>query len=281
MASSQQAVELLDSDKIKLVIEIENQRHLATLDIFDSINSTNTYLLECAKANAPSGSVCFAEQQKEGRGRLGRAWFSPRGANIYCSLLWYFPAAQRDLSALSLAVAVIVADTLRKYGIVAGIELKWPNDILFAGRKLAGILLERLPEKDGKIAVVMGIGLNLQLPPLHADVSNWIDVAEITGRVVARNYLAGLLVNELLLKMDVYQCQGLRPFLNDWQQYNMMRGKEIVVQTSAEKIVGVMTGITELGELLLLGDDGVTQRFRCGEVSVRNHNAIVVVPRNL
>ena len=90
MSSLQQTVELLDSDKIKLAIDNDKLPYLATLDIFDSINSTNTYLLECAKIAAPSGSVCFAEQQTKGRGRLGRLWYSPRGANIYCSLLWYF-----------------------------------------------------------------------------------------------------------------------------------------------------------------------------------------------
>jgi BirA family biotin operon repressor/biotin-[acetyl-CoA-carboxylase] ligase len=240
------------------------------MNIFDSINSTNTYLLACAKASAPSGSICFAEQQKEGRGRLGREWFSPRGANIYCSLLWYFPAVQQELGALSLAVAVMVVHALKKYGIVAGLELKWPNDILFSGRKLAGILLERLPEKDGEIAVVIGVGINLQLPSSHPEIANWIDVAEITGRAVARNYLAGLLVNELLGKLNLYQRQGLRPFLVEWRQYNTMRGKEVVVQTATEKIVGVMTDVTEQGELLLLCDDGKTQRFQCGEVSVRN-----------
>jgi BirA family biotin operon repressor/biotin-[acetyl-CoA-carboxylase] ligase len=269
MSSLQQTVELLDSDKIKLVIDNENLCYLATLDIFDSINSTNTYLLECAKVAAPTGSVCFAEQQTQGRGRLGRVWYSPRGANIYCSLLWYFPARQIDLGAFSIAVAVVIVQTLKKYGILAGIELKWPNDILFAGRKLAGILLERLPEKNGKIAMVIGVGLNLHLPENDAVMSNWIGLDEITGQPVARNFLAGLLVNELLATLNIYQTQGLRPFLDCWRQHNTLCGKEIMVHTPMEKIMGVMMDISAQGELLLKRADGEILRFQCGEVSIR------------
>jgi BirA family biotin operon repressor/biotin-[acetyl-CoA-carboxylase] ligase len=269
MSSLQIITEVLSIDAIKSAIESENQTRLAVLDIFDSINSTNTYLLECAKVGAPSGSVCFAEQQIQGRGRLGRTWFSPRGTNIYCSMLWYFSSEQTDLAGLSLAVAVMIAQALKKYGIAAGIELKWPNDILFSGRKLAGVLLERLPEKHGKTAVVMGVGLNLQLAQTEEDRANWIDVAEITRQPIARNYLAGLLVNELLSQITVYQQHGLRPFLDRWRFYNAMQGKEITVHTAREIITGVMEDISERGELLLRCKNGVLQCYQCGEVSVR------------
>jgi BirA family biotin operon repressor/biotin-[acetyl-CoA-carboxylase] ligase len=116
---------------------------------------------------------------------------------------------------------------------------------------------------------VIGIGLNLQLPSDDAVMANWIGLDEITGQPVARNYLAGLLVNELLATLNIYQTQGLRPFLDCWRQHNIFCGKEIIVHTPTEKITGVMMDISAQGELLLKGADGEIQRFQCGEVSIR------------
>ncbi len=268
MSNAPQAVEILDADVIKSVIQPDKLSYLSGLDIFDSINSTNSYLLTSAKSGTASGWVCFAEQQTKGRGRHGRTWLSPRGASLACSLLWRFPATQPDLSALSLAVAVIVAKVLQQYGIQAGIELKWPNDVYFQGRKLSGILLESLPEANGQIAVVIGIGLNLFMPHDQLKAVNAIDVAEITGQVVRRNYLAGLLINELLGQLPIYQRMGLSVFIEAWRELDVLQGKEVIVHTEKDKIIGVMQGINLQGELLLknaLGD----QRFKCGEVSVR------------
>ena len=135
--------------------------------------------------SGPSGWACFAEQQTHGRGRQERTWFSPYGKNIYCSLLWRFAISQGNLSGLSIAVAVMVVRALKKYGISAGIQVKWPNDILFSARKLAGILVER----SGS-AVVIGVGVNLNFS--QETETTWISLAEITQQPVARNYFAGL-----------------------------------------------------------------------------------------
>ncbi len=110
---------------------------LARLDIFNTIASTNTYLLDQAKVNPVSGWICLAEQQSKGRGRQGRTWFSPRGGNIYFSMLWQFREHKYDLSGLSLAVAVMLIHVLQQLGVSADLQLKWPNDIWIAGRKLA------------------------------------------------------------------------------------------------------------------------------------------------
>lgn len=246
------------------MVEPGKEQLLARLDIFDSIDSTNTYLLAQGKLGAVSGTVCLAEQQTQGRGRLGRVWYSPCGANIYCSLLWRFSSVSHDISGLSIAVATIVANTLRQYGILAGIQLKWPNDVLFAHRKLAGILLERSDQSG----VVIGIGLNIDVS--SAGEKSWIDLSEIMGRVVSRNYLVGLLINELLEKLPIYEKQGLPPFISEWQKYDVLFDKPISVHTPQEVILGTMRGITEKGELLLLNEKGFLQPFCYGEVSVRS-----------
>ncbi len=257
-----QSKELLDSQKILSAIKPENLPHLSKLEVFSSLSSTNTYLLERAKTHAPSGWVCLAEEQTQGRGRRGREWFSPYGENIYCSLLWRFVGVEQSMSGLSLAVAVMVAHVLKKYGIEEGIQLKWPNDILFDNRKLAGILLEKSGEN-----IVMGVGLNLFLPENTDDKR--IDIATITDKPVSRNYFAGLLLNELLEKLPVYETYGLNAFIEAWRQYDFLTGKNITVHTPEKIFPGVMLGVDERGELLLQPEKGAVQRFSYGEVSVR------------
>lgn len=255
-------IEHLDAESIHSVIELD-QRSRAHIEIFHTLDSTNSYLLTRAKSGAPSGSICFAEQQTAGRGRLGRTWFSPPGANIYCSLLWRFSNTEH-ISGLGIAVAVMVADVLKKYGILAGIQLKWPNDILFSRRKLAGILLER----NDPNSVVIGIGLNLYLPQ-DAD-PNWIGIQEITGRVALRNYLAGLLINELLTRLSIYEMRGLSGFIDAWRQYDILLNSLITVHTAMKTFTGVMCGISDQGELLLQENTGEVRKFCYGEVSVRS-----------
>jgi BirA family biotin operon repressor/biotin-[acetyl-CoA-carboxylase] ligase len=270
MTNSQQMLETLDADKIRSAIDPNQQPWLTTLDVFDVINSTNTYLLECAKSGGYTGWVCFAEQQSKGRGRQGRTWHSPKGANIYCSLLWHFPQYQSDIASLSIAVAVMTVRALKKYG-VNSIELKWPNDVLSRGRKLAGILLESLPVQENHIPLVVGIGLNLQLPTegLPPEASTWTDVYSLTGWPVERNRLAGLLLNELLIGLPLFQQQSLNPFLDDWRQWDALYGHEVVVHTALGSIQGTSKGIDDHGELLLATTTG-EQKFKCGEVSVRD-----------
>ena len=254
--------ELLNSAQICLSIEPTNRAFLSEIILLDSIDSTNTYLLAKAKQGAASGTICLAEQQTQGRGRLGRSWYSPHGTNIYCSLLWRFVDITQDLSGLSVAVGIMVLNALRHYGIQSGLQLKWPNDVLGAGRKLAGILLER-HEKS----VVIGVGLNLDIA--QAKEKNWIDVTELTGRPAERNFLTGLLINEMLQKLPIFAHRGLAPFLPQWQQYDALHNRPVTVITPEKNISGVMRGLNALGELLLEDERGTIQSFCYGEVSVR------------
>lgn len=252
-------LELLTLEKIKIELQPENSEFLSNLEIFATIDSTNSYLLSCAKQGAPSGSVCFAETQTAGRGRLGRSWFSPPYTNLYCSMLWEFSKLPPGLS---IAVAVIVLHALKKYGISEGMQLKWPNDILFAGRKLAGILLESSGSK-----VVIGVGVNVCLPE-DADPA-WISLQEITGNSISRNRLAGLLVDSLLTYLPIFQKQGLRFFLPDWQAHDVLKNKNITIHAAGKIFSGVMQGINDQGELIFKNQNGELQQFCYGEVSCR------------
>ena len=253
----------LETAKIISVLDSACLARLAKLEVFRSIDSTNTYLLQMTKAEGFSQRVCFAEEQSAGRGRLGRVWYSPKGKNIYCSASWNFSA--QNVSDLSLAVGVIIARVLKKIGVEKGVQLKWPNDILFAGRKLGGVLLERVGQ-----VVVIGIGLNVELPK-DADselVANAIDLDEIIGEV-DRNYLAGLLVQELMSALPIYADVGFKAFIDEWRQDDILFGKQVSVQMPADIFVGEARGINEEGELMVKSHQDQLHYFRCGEVSVR------------
>ncbi|MCD6039209.1 MAG: birA 1 [Gammaproteobacteria bacterium] len=250
-------------EKIFNAINIEYRWRLAKLEIFDVIDSTNQYLLDRAKSGS-SGWVCLAEQQTAGRGRRGRAWFSARGTSIMFSLLWRFSKELPSVSGLSIAVGVIVTQALKNFGVQTGIQLKWPNDILFNGRKLAGILLERRGEN-----IIIGLGLNVNLSPLAIDI-NYIDLAEVMNQpIVDRSYLTGLLLNELLKNLPRYEVEGLSIFMDEWSQYDFLLGKEVVMHTSKKIIHGKAQGINEHGELLVVDDTQSMQCFCYGDVSVR------------
>jgi len=259
--------ERLDESKILSFVSKENLCYLSALDIFDSLPSTNQFLLEHAK-NSPSGRFCFAEQQTAGRGRRGRAWDSPFSGNIACSLLWRFKG-QQSVSGLSNAIGVMVVTVLQKYGIKEGLQLKWPNDVLFAQRKLAGILLEKIGE-----SVVIGIGINLNLP--EPKLKERIDVGEITNKTVARNKLAGLLVNELLRGLPQFQQQGLQAFINEWRKQDSLTGCKVNVLTSKQVFSGIAQGINEDGEFLLLDQNQQLHIFSYGEVTVRCQENIIL-----
>ncbi|OAI49957.1 hypothetical protein AYO45_02045 [Gammaproteobacteria bacterium SCGC AG-212-F23] len=250
-------VELIKIESIKEFILDINKQFLKKVDIFASIDSTNTYLLNSAKKNPISGHICLAEEQTAGRGRQGRVWYSPKHSNIYCSLLWCFRDAMADIANLSLAVAVMVSRALRHYTL--DVQLKWPNDIFIQGRKVAGILLER-----AGFAVVIGVGVNLYLP--ETLTQSWMGLNEIIS--VSRNELTGLLINELLAGVSCYEKSGFDSFYQEWQQQDFLVGKKISLQLPKNIVSGVVQGVNEQGELILQMEDGAREFFRCGEVNI-------------
>ena len=158
----EKALELLSAQQIKESLSLKTLSLLSKLEIHPQIQSTNTYLAECAKT-VQSGRVCFAESQTAGRGRRGRQWVSPFGSNLYLSILWQFDNGFAAISGLSLAIGVAVVRALSEIGINE-IGLKWPNDIYWQHKKLGGILIEVSGESSGECHAIIGLGLNLYLP---------------------------------------------------------------------------------------------------------------------
>lgn len=263
-------VELLSPDTIQAGMSPSAARLLARLDIHERLDSTNTHLLQAAAQGALPGSVCLAEHQLAGRGRLGRTWVSPFGANIYLSLLWRFESPAQ-VSGLSLAVGVAVLRALRSLG-VQGAALKWPNDILWREAKLGGILLEVAGESHGPCVVVAGLGLNRFLPEAAASQIDQAhtDLTRMTGgRPPSRHDLVCALLNDMLPVFCDFAETGLAPYLPEWRAAHAHAGQEGQLRIGDTLIEGRIVDITDEGLLVLQETNGRTRTFASGDVSLR------------
>jgi len=262
-------LELLRREAIVAALDQNSRPLLADLELHLQLTSTNTHLSARATAGLPSGHACLAEYQTAGRGRRGRSWVSPFAANVYLSLLWRFSLAPATLGGLGLAVGVAVVRALQQAGL-QGIGLKWPNDVIWRGRKLAGTLLEMTGESFGPVAVIIGIGLNVRMPASAGAAidQDWVDMETALGAGTSRNALAGVLLHHLLLALRDYQNAGLAPFLEEWRRHDLIAGKSVRLQLPHRTLTGIAQGVDQTGALLLQ-DRGTVTSHAAGEVSVR------------
>ena len=222
-------LELLERERVLGLLAPATRTRLAELDLRLSVDSTNRCLMQRAQDGAASGTVCVAEHQQAGRGRRGRAWLSPFGGNIYLSLLWRVGARAAGVSGVSLAVGVAVVRALRAQG-AGDVGLKWPNDLLWRGRKLGGVLLELSGEAAGPAALVAGIGLNVRMPAAAEIDQPWVDLDTVLDRRTERNALVARLLDELFAAVSEFELHGLDPFLAEWRQADLLAGREVEIR---------------------------------------------------
>ena len=261
--------ELLDETAIREAMTTEAKALLAALEIHDEIDSTNTRLMR-ASMETPRGTVCLAEMQTAGRGRMGRDWISPFGANVYLSVLWRFEEASAA-AGLSLAVGAAAVRALAGLGIPE-VGLKWPNDLLWGDSKLGGILLEVAGEANGPCKVVIGLGLNCRMADSEGKAIEqaWTDLFRIAGSAaLRRNRLIAALLNELLPLLRDFPEQGLGPHLRDWRRHHHMQGREAVILQGNTEIRGRIADVTAEGLLALHCADGAVRHFASGDLRLR------------
>lgn len=236
--------------------------------VLAATDSTNTRLMEADSADDPQ--ALLAEFQSAGRGRRGRAWRSPFGANLYLSLAWSFAAWPRDLPALSLAVGVACARALRRVVPAVALGLKWPNDLYVQGRKLGGILIEHRGEAGGNCRVVIGIGINVAMRAAQAETIDqpWISLNEAAGNTVSRNVLASALLDELQQLLESYAESGFAACADEWAALDLTRDREVSVKLADDEFSGIGAGIHADGALRVLAE-GRLHLLHAGDVSLR------------
>ena len=223
------------------------------------ISSTNEWILQ----NIPSlkkGDLCVAEYQTAGRGRRGRQWLSPFAGQIMFSFYWTFDP-KKSIEGLSLVIGLAIAEVLN-------VQVKWPNDILFDGRKLGGILVEIVNYKNGMLNLVIGVGINVSLPKQIEISQPYAEVCEIDPDV-ERQTLLPKLIQHLYARLNIFEKNGINAeFQQAWQSYNAFSNNEVNVLTEQGAISGIEQGIDERGYLKVLCGNK-TQMFNAGEVSLR------------
>ncbi|UTA47439.1 bifunctional biotin--[acetyl-CoA-carboxylase] ligase/biotin operon repressor BirA [Simiduia sp. 21SJ11W-1] len=246
----------------------EAARKQVTLDLALQIDSTNAYAMRAAAQGQVHGLAVLVEQQSAGRGRRGRQWVSPFGANIYLSLVWRFAGGAASLSGLSLAVGVACARALTALGL-PGVGLKWPNDLLVNGHKLGGILLEMTGDPAGECQVVIGIGINVGMGRQQAAGIDqpWTSV-QAQGVQVPRSRLAAELLSQLVQVLAEFSIKGFAGLRAEWAALDVYKDAPVTLLSVSQSVAGVARGVDDGGALLLETEGGI-QAFHGGEVSVR------------
>jgi len=264
----QQRLELLDAASILGALPAPLAERLDSLDVAWSVGSTNSELLRCS-APERGARVLLAERQTGGRGRRGRAWASPLAAHVYLSVLRGFAGGLSRLGGLSLVAGVAVAEALRAHG-VAQVGLKWPNDIVVDGRKLGGLLVEGGGEFAGPARAVIGLGINVRMPPAFAvEITQpWTDLATLLGEDVSRNAVVAWLLAALLPALEDFERDGLAPFLPRYAALDSLSGRSVRVDDNGVLHEGTALGLAEDGALRVR-IEGSERVFHAGEVSVR------------
>jgi BirA family biotin operon repressor/biotin-[acetyl-CoA-carboxylase] ligase len=260
-------LELLEKEIISSLLTVSAANAISDLTLLKLVDSTNSYLMRQEQANAIS--VCFAEFQTAGRGRRGRRWVSPFASNIYLSLRLSINSGLGAVEGLSLAVGVAVASALDELG-VAGIQLKWPNDVLWSGKKLGGILIEVVGDPSGVCHLVVGLGLNLRTEKSMADAIGqpWVALDTILSVPPARNRVAACLLNHIVPLISNYEGKGFVGYKSAWESLNAHANQQVDLFMGSIQATGIVRGVNAVGALLLETDKGL-EVFHGGEVSLR------------
>ena len=250
----------MDLDRIKQQTGNTNISH------FDSIDSTNSYLL----AHGECGDVCISDRQTAGRGRRGNNWVSPDTGNLYFSLCWCFGKITENWSLLGLVVAIAIAETLQEVGL-ENHAIKWPNDIFWQQKKLGGVLIETLNQSA---RVVIGIGLNLKMSKEDRQLIDQEIVSldeAMPGKIIVRDDLIVCLINKLKQHLNSFNSLNPEAFMEKWKCWDMLYGEHVSLTHQGQELAGKVSGIDSQGRLGIIESMSAKQiYFSSAEIRLKN-----------
>ena len=255
---------LLDQDTILKGINFNS----ITLDIFQSVVSTNEYLKSVCDSGYQN-HVCLSEYQSGGNARLGRNWYSPFAQNIYLSIKHKFRKDISAISGLSLVLGISIIKSLLSLNLPNKFLIKWPNDIYYEDKKILGILTEVIGESNGDCNAIIGIGLNVNMMHLpNSNNINWTSLKKITGENFDRNEICVLLINNIIRDLEKFNILGFQYYLDEWKYYDYLAGKQISVTNHNNVIEGEYIGIDEGGNLLIKDNSNKIITLYSGDTSI-------------
>jgi len=266
---------VLDAAALRQGLAASTEGRIEQLDVFETIGSTSTYLMEQAAPSSGKLHVAIAGQQTAGRGRHNRSWSSPPGAGLYESLAYGVASSREDFSTLTLALGVGTLDALERCGF-EGIQLKWPNDVVVRDGKLVGILAET-KMREGRLIVVAGIGINVHMDEetRAASASGWaqrgICLADL-GEPPTLTELGIALTDSIAETFVRFESEGFAAFAERWRAADWLRGRTVTVESPAQSYTGVANGVDDAGGLILTTADG-EHTVTSGSVSLEDSPA--------
>lgn len=261
--------DVIDSQEV--MVQLDCTKIGQRVEFLELTASTNADAFRLAEDGAIEGTVVLADSQSGGKGRRGRVWSSPAGVNLYCSVVLRPAIMPHEAPQLTFLSAVAVARAIELTTKLTP-EIKWPNDLLVSGKKVAGLLNEMSAETDGINFVILGIGVNLnmtadQFPDdlRHPATSILLE----SGVRIDRSRFAGIMLNELDRLYAAFLAHGFGPVREEWQRRCNASGRQVQVSDSGTECTGGrFIGIDSDGALLLRSDDEVLHRITCGDVRV-------------
>lgn len=240
--------------------------------LFGEVGSTNTVLRRLAETGAPDGTVVLAEAQTMGRGRLGKPWFSPPGLNLYASVLLRPVIAPSAVPVFAFISSLALTDTIWAEGVPAGI--KWPNDVLVDGRKVAGTLAAYASAGDLVEYVILGAGVNVNVDratlatALGPAASTATSLRAVAGHPIDRNTFTAGFLNLLEKWDDEYRARGADAILAAWRERDALAGRAIEIRGAGEPYRGHAVGVNREGRLVVEDPRGDRREVLTGEIVI-------------
>jgi len=224
---------------------------------FDSIESTSLFLTNRPFSNKVQ--LCVTREQTQGKGQHGRHWESQRDGSILFSIRRNFPQ-EFNLNGLSLIVGLAIVKVLEQECLVEGFKIKWPNDIYFKGKKLAGVLLESQIQSKNQ-SVVIGVGINYALDQSMTFEIPWTDLAKITKKLPDIKLLTAEIINNILVMSEHFSAFGFDDFQLNWKRYDMLQGKKVKCTDLEDSFEGEVLGVNSKGALKIFTKDGLKELY--------------------
>lgn len=244
------------------------------IDYHDEINSTNERAKQLAREGALHGMIVIAEKQLQGKGRLGRFWYSPSGTGIWLSMILRPKILPFEAPKLTLLAGVAAARAIQQVAHLTP-EIKWPNDILLEGKKVSGILTEMSAEMDAINFVIVGIGINVNLLPEDfepelKDIATSLAIQK--GEKISRVHLLQCFLREMEALYEEFLHNGFADILDEWKQWTNLLGRRVKINMISDEFLATIVDIDDSGSLVVEREGGEIQHVFSGEVSL-NINA--------